>query len=78
MDALTNAAFRITNSVKVCVWVAKNPGKNDPNLNGLMKPVETHLWAYVGYQDCLSSQITFQGFNETVWVVINDPLKQPQ
>jgi len=41
-DALTKTAFRITSGVRVWVWVARNPGKNDPNLNGLTKPVKTH------------------------------------
>jgi len=41
-DALTKTVFRITNEVRVWVWVAKNPAKNDPNLNGLTKPVKTH------------------------------------
>lgn len=42
VHALTKTAFRITNGVRVLVWVVINPGKSDPNLNGLTKPVETH------------------------------------
>jgi len=40
--ALTKTAFRITSGVRVWIWVAKNPGKNDPNLSDLTKPVKTH------------------------------------